>query len=211
MDFFNIHTHSLRHPETEILSLSPDRLSHHEDGIHVSIGIHPWHTTEENADSLWNSLSDYIAHHRVMALGECGLDRLKGPSMDLQKSIFRKEIALSEAHSLPMIIHCVKAYNDLIRLKKEYKPRQPWIIHGFRGKASVAQDLLRHGFRLSFGSRFQEESVRLTPLDRLFIETDESEESIGSIYRRIADVRGISTEELAEAVKKNVQEVFFKP
>ena len=109
-----------------------------------------------------------------------------------------------------MVIHCVRAFNELIQLKKTYKPTQPWIIHGFRGKPSIAQELIRHGCWISFGSHYQEESVRITPIERMFIETDESKESIGNIYLRIADTRGISLAELTESIKKNVRKVFFK-
>ena len=108
------------------------------------------------------------------------------------------------------VVYKVKAYNELMQLKKELHPRQPWIIHGFRGKEGVALDLLRHDCYLSFGARFQEEAVRAVPLERLFIETDDAPESIGDVCRSIAQVRGVSPEELAEAVNKNVREVFFK-
>ena len=60
------------------------------------------------------------------------------------------------------------------------------------------------------GARFQEEAARNIPLERLFIETDESEEPILKTYHRIADIRGISPVELTEAINKNVHEVFFK-
>ena len=147
---------------------------------------------------------------RVVALGEAGLDRLRGCPLDIQISVFRREVALAEEYGLPMVIHCVRAINELIQLKKELRPRQPWIIHGFRGKEGVVLDLLRHNCYLSFGARFQEEAVRAVPLERLFIETDEAPESIGDVCRSIAQVRGVSPEELAEAVNKNVREVFFK-
>lgn len=211
MDCFDIHTHHIPlHPSQAIVST--DVLSLPIDGrvVHASIGIHPWALREEHADTQWKALQSSIESTRIVAIGEAGLDKLKGPSIELQTAIFQQEIALAEAQSLPMVIHCVRAFNELIQIKKESKPKQPWIIHGFRGKPSIVRELLKHGCWLSFGSLFQEESVRITPLDRLFIETDESEESITDIYRRIAQTRGISPHELTEAIKKNVREVFFK-
>ena len=209
-DFFNIHTHNSVHPETEILSLLPEQLSTNIHMDYVSVGIHPWELTEENADIQWETLHESIRDKRIVAIGECGLDKLKGPSMELQTAIFKQEAALAENCSLPLIIHCVKAFNELIQLKKEISPCQPWIIHGFRGKLPLALDCIRHGFYLSIGSHFQENTLKTIPLDRLFIETDESEESIGSIYQRIAETKGISQQELLEAINKNVREVFFK-
>ena len=209
-DFFNIHTHVSIHPESEILSLAPEELSTDNRSFYASVGIHPWTLTEENADIQWKALCESIKDKRIVAIGECGLDKLKGPSMELQTAVFKQEAALAEDSSLPLIIHCVKAFNELIQLKKEISPCQPWIIHGFRGKLPLALDCIRHGFYLSIGSHFQENTLKAIPLDRLFIETDESEESIESIYQRIAEIKGISQQELLEAINKNVREVFFK-
>jgi TatD DNase family protein len=210
VDFFNIHTHVSVHPESEILSLAPEELSTDNRSFYASVGIHPWTLTEENADIQWETLHESIKDKRIVAIGECGLDKLKGPSMELQTAVFKQEAALAEDSSLPLIIHCVKAFNELIQLKKEISPCQPWIIHGFRGKLPLALDCIRHGFYLSIGSHFQENTLKAIPLDRLFIETDESEESIGSIYQRIAETKGISQQELIEAINKNLREVFFK-
>ena len=209
-DYFNIHTHVSVHPESEIRSLAPEELSTDNRSFYVSVGIHPWTLTEENANIQWKALHESIKDKRIVAIGECGLDKLKGPSMELQTAVFKQEAALAEDSSLPLIIHCVKAFNELIQLKKEISPCQPWIIHGFRGKLPLALDCIRHGFYLSIGSHFQENTLKTIPLDRLFIETDESEESIGSIYQRIAETKGISQQELLEAINKNVREVFFK-
>ena len=181
------------------------------NAAHISVGIHPWFLTLNNVDTLLDVLYKTLKDKRVVALGEAGLDKLKGGSIETQIAVFRKEVAISEEFKLPMIIHCVKAFNELIELKKELRPCQPWIIHGFRGKKNMAVELLRHGCYLSFGSRFQEETVRVVPVERLFIETDESEECIEAICRRIAEVRGVSPEELVEVVNKNVRAIFFKP
>ena len=211
MDYFDIHTHCIPLcPSQAIVSIDASSLPMDEKVVYASIGIHPWQLTEANAESQWEALKASVNDPRIIAIGEAGLDKLKGASISLQSSVFQQEIALSESLSLPMVIHCVRAFNELTQIRKASQAKQPWIIHGFRGKPSIAQELLKHGCWLSFGSHFQEESVRITPLNRLFIETDESAESIEHIYHRIAGIKGISPEELAEAINKNVREVFFK-
>ena len=210
MDFFNIHTHSLVHPESEILAQSPDLFPSDKLPVYTSIGIHPWFLTEENAESQWKALQKQVSHPSVLAIGEGGLDKLKGPDMELQVKILKQQVALSEEKSLPLIIHCVKAFNELIQLKKELRPHQPWIIHGFRGKEALAIDCIRHGFYLSYGEHFQENALKATPQEKLFIETDESEIPVQEIYQSIALVHGIGLQELMESFKKNVKEVFFK-
>ena len=210
MDFFNIHTHTLVYPESEILSCSSGLHPTDPRIVYTSIGIHPWYLTEENAETQWHTLQEQISDPSVIAIGEGGLDKLKGPSMDIQMKLLKQQALLSEEKRLPLILHCVKAFNELILLKKEIKPSQAWIIHGFRGKEALAIDCLRHGFYLSFGEHFQADALRVVPINKLFIETDESKASIETIYQSIAQVRHISLEELTESVKKNVKEVFFK-
>ena len=130
--------------------------------------------------------------------------------MEFQETVIRKEIALSEEENLPLVIHCVRAFNELLQLHKELKPKQPWVIHGFRGKKEVAEMLLKAGFYLSFGDSFQDTALCAVPLNRLFIETDESDKNIERLYRRVADVRGEALEVLVEGIRKNVESVFFK-
>ena len=211
MTCFDIHTHRLPlHPEQAIVSHTIGSSLPGGSEAYLSVGIHPWYLDEQKAESSLESLRQALQDDRVVALGEAGLDRLRGCPLDVQISVFRHEVALAEEYRLPMIIHCVRAFNELIQLKKELRPRQPWIIHGYRGKESGVAEFLRHGCYVSFGAKFQAEAVRSVPLDRLFIETDETEESIADICHRIAGIKGISPEELAEAIHKNVREVFFK-
>ena len=129
--------------------------------------------------------------------------------MALQETVFIRQAKMADAAGKPLIVHLVKATDALLRLKKELKPRVPWIIHGFRGKAQLAEELLRHDFYLSFGAKFQAEAVRTVPLSSLFIETDESLAPITETYGRVAAVRRIPLEELCKAIRANVQSVFF--
>ena len=211
MDFFNIHTHNAKCPESEILSTDVHLFSSVSKSKFLSVGIHPWYLTDHDVENQLEILRKAIENKQVVTIGECGFDKLKGPSMELQTSVFIEEITLAEEQGLPMVIHCVKAYNELVQIKKSTHPQQPWIIHGFRGKEALAKECIQHGFYLSFGPYFQEDALQAVPIEKLFIETDESELSIEEIYLRIAHARGMELEELTESIKKNVERVFFKP
>ena len=190
MTCFDIHTHHVPlHSGQAIVSHAIGSVLPGGSVAYLSVGIHPWYLDAQAAESQLAILRQSLQDDRVVALDE---------------------VALAEEYRLPMVIHCVRAFNELIRLKKELRPRQPWIIHGYRGKESGVAGLLRHGCYISFGTKFQTEAVRAVPLHRLFIETDEAVESIADICFRIAGIKGISPEELAEAINKNVREVFFK-
>lgn len=93
---------------------------------------------------------------RVVAVGEAGLDKLCDVPLPLQQEAFQAAIELSEKYRFPLLIHAVKATVELLVFQKKHRPTQPWIIHGFRGKKELAEDLLRHGFYLSFGKKYQE-------------------------------------------------------
>lgn len=151
------------------------------------------------------------APSQVLAVGEAGLDKLADAPMDLQVEVFRCQACLAEEVGKPLVIHLVKAVDELLKVKRDLRPSNPWIIHGFRGKAALVEEYLKHGFYLSFGEKYQEAALCRVPADRLFIETDESEVSIGELYARAAEVRGISPEELGETLRRNVCKVFFKP
>lgn len=210
MFLFDIHSHKISGSSSAIVSFDANQDLMDERIVYASVGIHPWFLTEENSLGLYDCLRMLVKDERVIAIGEAGLDKIKGTSLELQIEVFRKEVLLAEECKLPMVIHCVRAYNELIQLKKRWNPQQPWIIHGFRGNETVVKELLQHGCWISLGARFQENALKEIPIDRLFLETDEANDSIRCIYERVAQVKGMSLEELDEIVKMNVWKVFFK-
>jgi len=211
MVFFDIHTHRVPlHSGRAVVSFPAGEETCLSAATYASVGIHPWHLSESEVERRLAALKTLATHENVVAIGEVGLDKLAEAPLALQMCVFREEIALAEHLCLPLVIHCVRAFNELLQLKKELHPGQPWVIHGFRGKAELADMCIRHGCYLSFGAKFQEAALRAVPLDRLFVETDEAQEPVAEIYRRIAEVRGISVEHLADAVNKNARKVFFR-
>lgn len=175
-----------------------------------SIGIHPWDLTEENAGTLLTLLQEQLKHLRPTAIGEAGLDKLATAPLKVQETVFRQQIILSETYRLPLVIHCVRAMEEVLALKKELAPRQAWIWHGFRGKAEQARQLLQKGFHLSFGEHYQAESLKATPDGRLLLETDESCAGIEDLLRKAAEIRGVGEEPLRSMLEENVGRVFFR-
>jgi TatD DNase family protein len=153
-------------------------------------------------------LSEIASDPRIIAIGETGLDRLKGPSSDLQIPVFKKHIELSEKLSKPVIIHCVKAWEELIRIRREVKPTQPWIIHGYRGKPELTERLVGEGFLFSIGDNINVDSMQLIPLGSLFCETDEGEMPISRVYLQTSRALNMNVEEFADRVTENVRRIF---
>lgn len=127
-------------------------------------------------------------------IGECGLDRLCPTPFPLQLAAFEAQIRLSERLRRPLVLHCVRAADDVLRLHRG--TTQPWIWHGFRGKPEQMQQLLQHGFYLSFGFRFNEDSLRTCPANRLFLETDDDPRPVATLYAVAAALRGTTPEDL---------------
>lgn len=163
-----------------------------------SVGIHPWYVHTLRTDVL-GKIELWAADDCVKAIGECGLDKNSVATIKEQTYFFERQIAISESLSLPMIIHCVAAFNELVALRKRLKPKQTWIVHGFRGKPQLAQQLLDAGFALSYGERYNPLSVELTPIDKLCIETDEGATPIEQLYKQIATIKACMPVELNAA------------
>ena len=160
-----------------------------------SAGIHPWKVTPRFAAGV-ELLEALLADRRLVAVGECGLDKQAQAPLHVQAQVFELQAGLAEEFHKPLIIHCVGCFNELLQLKKRLKPTQLWIVHGFRGKPQLADQLLRAGCALSFGERFNPASVQVTPLDRLYVETDESPLPIADLYVRVAAAKGCAVDEL---------------
>lgn len=181
---FDLHTHH-RGRHSAVINLAPGELP--EPGFLYSAGLHPWDTAlpDEVADARIEEVSRLALLPEVVAIGECGLDRLRGASLDRQEALFRRQAEISELTGKPMILHVVKAFPEIIRLRKELRPSQRWVVHGFRGKRQLAEELLRAGFDISVGERFNADAVAAIPPGNLFVETDESRLPIEEIESRL--------------------------
>ena len=155
----DIHTHRLPPvPGTAIANRYPDTFVP-EAGAWYSVGIHPWHipaTITPVVRNEMNVLASLAGHPQVLAIGEAGLDKLADAPMAVQMEVFEYQARLSVELGKPLVIHLVKAMSELLKLKQQIKPANPWIIHGFRGKPALAEECLRHGFYLSFGEKYQD-------------------------------------------------------
>lgn len=139
-----------------------------------SIGIHPWETADKipTLNQLKRLIT--VAHDpRVVAIGECGFDRLRGGDINLQTSLFDFHARLARKVGKPLIIHAVKADDLLLAAVHRLRPQTgQWIIHGFRGKPQAAKQLIAAGFSLSIGEKYNPDTVSVIPQERLYHETD---------------------------------------
>ena len=196
MGYYDIHTHQMPFHKEDIAiinrivspmgDMQPGPLL---DTVIRSYGIHPWYIY--NVKEQMDGLRGLASGPEVVAIGEAGLDTLA-------------QADLAEETHKPLIIHCVKAWADLIACKKAVKPEMPWIIHGFRGNGELASQLVRLGFYLSFGDRFNPSALRAAWPDSLFLETDDKSIDIRAVYQNVAEALDIPEEKLRIQIAKNV-------
>lgn len=182
-------------------------------------GIHPWRAdraaTEEFAARLNDRLDSELGGElggRVQAIGEIGLDRACGVDFGLQLDVLRSQLALARRTGLPVVLHCVRAFEPLMRELAACPPRAV-IFHGFIGSPEQARQALGRGYMLSFGERTfaSPKSLRAlqeVPLAQLFLETDDEPVTIESLYERVAALRGIEPEALKRATLENYERIF---
>ncbi|MDO4949377.1 MAG: TatD family hydrolase [Bacteroidales bacterium] len=185
-----------------------DLHTHRANPDFPSVGLHPWHLTEQHLAACLLQLEREASRPEIMAIGEAGLDRLCGTPFPLQLQAFRRVIRIADDVGKPLVIHCVKSVGELLALKKEYSPRNTWILHGFRGKPETAVQLQHSGISLSFGEKFNVRALQATSPDRLFVETDESSLTIEDIYGRVAVALHVSREVLCRQVHQNIVKAF---
>lgn len=177
------------------------------EGQLYSVGIHPWDAAAATPEAL-EALRQAAAHPQVVAIGETGIDTLKGAPMFRQLPAFRAQAEIAESAGKPLVIHDVRGHDMILAMYKDIKPRQPWIIHGFRGKPTVAAMLALPGIYFSMGERFNAESLRGIPAERRLAETDDSALTIEDILAAQANAAGMAADAYTALIAANTAAVF---
>jgi TatD DNase family protein len=181
--------------------------------IPISIGLHPWHITEKSVLDLPEVLKNVGSLNNLLAFGETGLDSLVTTPMETQISVFRIHIECGIEFNKPLIIHCVKAFPELLALKKEYRNATPWIIHGFNANQTIATECVKSGIYISLSQRLfrnpekAQKIVRTVPLSMVFAETDEDNMSVQDVYAAISGFYELSISEMRGRIFRNFFEV----
>ena len=171
----------------------------------VSAGIHPWQLNEDFSLQI-NQLKKLASCKNVIAIGECGLDRIKGPAIEIQIDALRAHIELANRVNKPLILHLVKAYSDILAFAHLMKTS--WIVHGFKGNSIEAENLIKKGARLSFGPLLlTDEAMQALftsiPLDCIYLETDTKRVLIDEMYQKAALLRNLEIDDLRRGIWLN--------
>lgn len=211
MMYLDIHTHNYSSKEMAIINISS------QDDIKTnsfySIGIHPWNIHKIDIKKEFEKINNLVFEKKIIAIGECGLDRNSESPIKIQEEIFCEQSNIAESAEVPLIIHCVRAFPELISLKKELNPKQVWIIHGFNSNETILKELLRHNFYISIGEKLLNSQklkniLNCIPLDKLFLETDDSNCDIRKIYQTVSASLNVDIKEVKSILKNNFSAIF---
>lgn len=206
------------------------KLAESFDGFYASVGIHP-----ENADDpdkieyTVKELEKMLSHPKVVAIGEIGLDYYWDdyPSRENQKKYFEAQIELAMKHGYPVVVHDREAHGDCLEIARKYKGVKG-VFHSFSGSAEMAKELVSLGWYISFSgvvtfknARKTVEAAEVVPLDRILTETDapyltphpfrgtrNSSAYVSYIVEKLAEIKGISADEMAQTVVENARNLF---
>lgn len=214
MKYIDFHTHKISAGgNIQILNVFAQDLPLDEPDYLFSAGLHPWHIGKVNPEECFQAIERAADQKNMLAVGECGLDRSISTDFQLQEKYFNEQIQIADKHSKPLIIHCVRAYSDLLKMKKETRSNVPWIIHGYRGNLETTLSLIKQEFYFSVGEQFlidesKHQVFRSMPIERIFLETDDREISIRASYKLAAQLGEVDEEMLAETIFSNFKCLF---
>jgi TatD DNase family protein len=200
------------------------RLAGRYEFIYASIGVHP-HDASKATLETFGRLRELARHTKVLLIGEIGLDyHYDFSPREVQREVFATQLQLAAECGKPVAIHTREAWEDTMSLLREHK-QCSGIMHCFTGDERQGREALDLGFHLSFGgvvtfpkAEANREAARIAPLDRLLVETDcpylapvpkrgkrNEPGFLVETVRKLAEVRGVSAEEIAAATTRNFQ------
>ena len=205
-------------------------LAEQHDQIYATVGMHP-HDAKDLDDEIVCIFRDLASHPKVVALGEMGLDYYRDLSpRPIQKVAFERQLDLAEELNLPIVIHNREAYHDILPILEARRGRVRGVMHCFSGDAEIMHQSLALGFHIGIGgpvtyrkSDALQEVARKAPADALLVETDcpwlapqfrrgkrNEPAYVRATAEKIAELRGVSLEEIGEMTTQNFEDLFIK-
>lgn len=216
--YIDFHTHRSKYSHrTDVIEIVSKHLDKFTPDEWYTIGKHPWWTSNIPSEVELRALKCHLQKSSCLALGEIGLDNLIDTPMQTQMEIVETMLHLLHDLNKPVVIHCVRAYDQLMRIKKTFSKISTWCIHGYARHATLAAQLIQAGFYISLMppkriDRKYIELVQSIPLEKCFLETDSMPDvHIESIYLQVAKIRNVPMKVLQIQMIENAKRFFGNP
>lgn len=214
--YLNFHTHQVTEDNTiEFYNIDLRKgPSEFHKGDFQCLGLHPWWLTPEYLEKL-PSFKEVMTGAEVLCIGEIGLDRVCEVDFELQLKVFKFLLKVAkERKDTFVVIHCVKAYSDVIQCVKETGFQGRLVFHDYNGDSKITKELIKKGCYFSYGNMLYKESSRgykslkSIPLERIFIETDDQRKfSIKDAYERVSAIKRVSVRDLQKIILSNFENI----
>lgn len=196
------------------------------DALFPALGLHP--CFQHDPAPALEYLSAMLASHSVVAVGEIGLDYRPGqPAAEAQLALFEQQLRLADDHGLPVLLHVVKAHDEVLKLLRQYRLARGGIVHAFSGSEQQAREYAKLGFKLGFGGAFTHQRARKLkrlatelPLEWLVLETDAPDmpleghqgqrnepACVATVAQKLAQLRGLSLAQVAQQTCTNARTI----
>ena len=218
--FVDIHSHIDNQAVIKILD------DNFEEKVLTTMGVHPWDVCHfernemESRNPFLSKANDSggfldcttlrsVPLEMTTAIGEVGLDKVHKETFEKQIEVFEEMIRLSESYRKPMIVHCVRAYSEIIEMRKKTKATMPWVMHGFNSSVETMRQLLKYDIYISLGKILyhnENQAIKILkdiPIERLFLETDVSGRDIRNVYVKAAALMGCEIDFLCKKIFEN--------
>lgn len=175
-----------------------------------SVGIHPWQIHEFIDEESILEMRNIMEKENVKAIGECGLDKLCSSPWEGQLEVFRKQIIWAQELNKPLILHCVRSQQEILRELKGTEVK--FIFHGFNRNLVLAIQVVHQGGYLSMNEIFLNsasgrEVAKNLPRNRVFLETDDVPVSVNEAYICLAEIWTCSVEEVKAQLRLNANDI----
>ena len=196
--------------------------------MYATVGVSP-NDIEDLKGNYIEDIEELAKSHKVVAIGEIGLDYYwNKENKEKQKEIFMEQIKLANKLELPIVIHTREAVMDTIDILKKIECKKRGVFHCCPLNRELVKEALKLGFYISFAgpvtfknSKNAEEIVNLVPIEKILIETDSpylspepvrgrrnDSRNVKYIAQKIADIKGLTIEEVAKQMHKNIEKIF---
>lgn len=212
----NIHTHHLSNPTKNILEIYNQYPWDFIDNKALySIGIHPIFIYQSNIPEDLLTIKNHLLKENCVAIGEIGLDKITPINFNLQIEVFKSQLQIAEENQIPVIIHCVRAYQEVLQIRKQMQLTIPFIFHGFNKNQQLAQQIISNNCILSFGKNLINNPNLQTifanlSAENFFLENDDSQIPIEEIYAKAAEIRNTCIENIEMIILDNFNRIFNK-
>ena len=198
------------------------------EGLYATVGIHP-HNADRFNEKILETLRSISENPKVVAIGEIGLDYYRNlSSKDAQQKAFETQLILAQELKLPVVIHDRDAHAEVLKTLSKFKGKTNGVMHCFSGSPEIAEQCIRMDYCVSFAGPVTfpnayklHETAKTIALDKILIETDcpwlapqnmrgkrNEPAFLPFTAEKVANLRGISLDELAEATTKNAKQLF---